>query len=75
MSVVQWIHGTETDLRLGPGHRPVYLVRVRIAPNDARNYLVLSSGAATVFEIVGDTDSVSRVIALGASAYGRMPWG
>jgi hypothetical protein len=45
---------------------------IRIKPNDMRHYLVLESYRQIIWNIEGDTDSVSRVIVLGASGLG--PW-
>lgn len=45
---------------------------LQIKPNDMRHYLVLTSANQIIWNIEGDTDSVSRVIVLGAARLG--PW-
>jgi hypothetical protein len=45
---------------------------IKVKPSDMRHYLVLTSASQIIWNIEGDTDSISRVIVLGASGLG--PW-
>lgn len=45
---------------------------IEIAPSEKRHYLILQSSRQVIWNIQGDTDSVSRVLVLGASRLG--PW-
>lgn len=60
------------SVHVGAPTETTVLATIRIAPSDMRHYLVLTSANQIIWNIEGDTGSVSRVIVLGAGRFG--PW-
>lgn len=59
-----------SDHHLGEADRKTRLVTVHIEDNNAQNYLVLSAREQTIWRIIGDVESITRIVALGASQIG-----
>lgn len=59
-----------SDHHLGEPSSQTRLVTVHIDENDAKNYLVLSAYHQTIWQFIGDVESISRVIVLGATRFG-----
>ncbi|MGL4239300.1 hypothetical protein [Tabrizicola sp.] len=60
------------SVHVGAPTEATVFATVRIEPSDQQHYLVLESWRQIIWNIEGDTDSVSRVIVLGATSLG--PW-
>jgi hypothetical protein len=60
------------SVHVGAPTEATVFATVRIEPSEMKHYLVLASYRQIIWNIEGDTDSVSRVIVLGATGLG--PW-
>ena len=63
-------HTDLSDHHLGNPDRRTRLVKVHVNDNDEQNYIVLSASEQTIWKIIGDTDSISKAIVLGATGIG-----
>lgn len=60
------------SVHVGEPTKATDFITIDIAPNEEKHYLILQSINQAIWNIEGDTDSVSRVVVLGATGLG--PW-